>query len=357
MKEREPVTRRVLAAAGLAAAIAAVAPGVARAATRNVFVGGDGVVQNAPKQFSPNAFLRNSITVHVGDTVRWRFRGFHTVTVPARGKEPPPFVLPTSTLVSGALDAAGQPFWFNGQLPVLAPNPRAAAPTKGTTYDGRSLRNSGLPQGQNPKPYRLRFTRAGSFDYYCAVHPGMEGHVRVVSARRRVPTEAQNRAAATAELNRLAAQARTVAAAPAPAAGTVDLGRAPRGRRFTINAFFPSAITVKTGQSVQFTMAGQNPNEIHTVTLGPQTRAQLPFVTNTGTINPIAAYPSDPPTAFPPYTGVNHGNGFLNVGLRDNDAATALIPPSGAVQFNAVGTFQLKCLVHEGMDATVTVTP
>jgi plastocyanin len=185
----------------------------------------------------------------------------------------------------------------------------------------------------------------------------MEGHVRVVSAKRRVPTEAQNLRAANTELASLARQATQTAAQPAKGANIVDLGRAPAGRRFTINAFFPSAITVKVGQSVQFTMAGQNKNEIHTITLGPVTRAQLPFVTNTGIINPIAAYPSDPPTAFPPYTGANHGNGFLNAGLHDNDSATTTVPNSGAVQFATAGTFQLKCLVHDGMDATVTVTP
>jgi plastocyanin len=188
----------------------------------------------------------------------------------------------------------------------------------------------------------------------------MTGRVRVVSSRLRVPSEAQNRAAATTELNSLARQARTAAAAPAKGANIVDLGRAPAGRRFTINAFFPNAINVKVGSTVSFTMAGQNANEIHTITLvGSLTRAQLPFVDNQGNVNPEAAYPSDPPNAFPPYAGTNHGVGFLNAGLHDNDAATpaAQVPPNGAIQFNAAGTFQLKCLVHDGMDATVTVTP
>jgi plastocyanin len=106
-------------------------------------------------------------------------------------------------------------------------------------------------------------------------------------------------------------------------------------------------------------MAGQNPNEIHTITLGPLTRDQVPFVDQQGNINPEAAYPSDPPPAFPPYTGANHGNGFFNLGLHDNDSATppTVAGPTGAVTFAAPGTFQLKCLVHEGMDATVNVTP
>jgi plastocyanin len=185
----------------------------------------------------------------------------------------------------------------------------------------------------------------------------MTGRVRVVSSRRRVPSDAQNARAATTELNALARQARRTAAQPARAPLTVDLGRAPRGQRFTINAFFPSTINVKVGQTVQFTMAGQNPNEIHTITLGPLSRQQVPFVDNRGNVNPEAAYPSDPPTAFPPYTGANHGVGFLNAGLHDNDSATTTIPNTGAVTFAAAGTFQLKCLVHDGMDATVNVTP
>jgi plastocyanin len=352
------VTRRVIAAAGAVAAVAALAPSAAGAATRTVFVGGDGVVRNAPKQFSPNAFLRKTITVHVGDTVRWRFRGFHTVTVPARGKQPPAFAIPGAQKVSGVLDPAGQPFWFNGVLPTLAVNPQVAAPTKGTSYTGSSFRNSGLPSGANAQ-YRLRFTRTGTVTYYCAVHPGMTGRVRVVSSRRRVPSEAQNARAATTELNALARQARRTAAQPARAPLTVDLGRAPRGQRFTINAFFPSTINAKVGQTVRFTMAGQNPTEIHTITLGPLSRQQVPFVDNRGNVNPEAAYPSDPPPAFPPYTGANHGNGFFNLGLHDNDPATpaAQIGPTGAVTFAAAGTFQLKCLVHDGMDATVNVTP
>jgi plastocyanin len=348
------VTRRILAAACAAAVIAVIAPAVAGAATRNAFAGGDEVIRNAPAAFSPNAFLRRTMTVHVGDTVRWRFRGFHTVTFPVKGKQPPPFATPGQGTVSGQLDGAGQPFWFNGQLPPLNPNPAAVAPVAGRAYDGTKARSSGLP-ATPPKAYSLRFTRTGTFAYYCTVHPGMKGTVRVVGRRTRVPTEAQNRAAATAELAAIARQARTAAAKPTSAT-TVELGRAPRGQRFTINAFFPNNPTVKVGQTVTFTMAGQNATEIHTATLGPLTREQVPFLGQTG-INPIAAYPSDPPTAFPAYTGANHGNGFLNTGLVDNDSATTTIRNTAAVTFAAPGTFQLKCLVHPGMDATVTVTP
>lgn len=136
-------------------------------------------------------------------------------------------------------------------------------------------------------------------------------------------------ACAATELNRLVAQAKTAAAAPAKGPNVVDVGRAPAGRRFTINAFFPSRISVRAGSAVTFTMAGQNTTEVHTITVGAVSRQQVPFVTSTGVINPVAAYPSDPPNAFPPWLGVNHGNGFLNAGLHDNDPATTTIPNTG----------------------------
>lgn len=342
-------------AAGAALALVALSPTAAGAATRTAYAGGDGVVRNAPEHFSPNAFLRRTLTVHAGDTVRWPFRGFHTVTFPVRGEDPPAFVQPAPAKVTGVTDAAGQPLWFNNQLPALAPNPKAAAPAAGRNYDGSRYRNSGLPSFPNPRSYRLRFTKTGSFDYYCVVHPGMEGTVRVVSRRRRVPSEAQNRAAATSELNRLARAARRAANEDAPAANTVDVGRAPRDARFTINSFFPSTLSVKAGQPVAFTMAGQNTNEIHTVTFGPQAyRDAIEFIGPTG-VNPLAAYPSDPPPSLPPLTSTTHGNGFLNTGVLDNDSRTQQ-PNRAVITFATPGTYGYECVIHEGMDGTITVT-
>jgi plastocyanin len=350
------VPTRALAVAVAAAALAALTPAVAGAATRNAFAGGDEVVRNAPAQFSPNAFLRRTMTVHWGDTVRWRFRGFHTVTFPARGEDPPAFIAPGPTRVSGVNDAAGQPFWFNGQVPNLVLNPEGATPSAGVNYDGTRLRNSGLPTGNNPRPYRLKFTRTGTFDYYCVVHPGMEGRVRVVSNSRRVPTEQQNSAAATRELNRLVAVARRTAREDSSSAATVEVGRAPRDRRFTLNAFFPAQMSVKVGVPVTFTMSGQNPSEAHTVTFGPKAYTDSIEPLGPAGINPLAAYASDPPPTLPPLTPANHGNGFLNTGLLDNDSSTQQ-PNRAAVSFGAPGTYAYVCLLHPGMTGTITATP
>jgi plastocyanin len=355
------LSHRTLAAVLAAAAAAALTPSAASAATFTAFAGADGASPNPPAQFSPNGFFRRSLTIHVGDSVRWQFRGFHTVTFPARGQRAPDLLsVDPSAPVSGVNDGAGRPFWFNGQ-PSFGLNLQVAAPQGGTTVTGSKLVNSGLPTATPPKPFTARFTRAGTFTYVCAIHPGMRGTVRVVSPRRAIPTSRANDAVRTAEIASVARHARTTAAkaAPAPTAtgATVQVGRAPTGERFTINAFFPSNPTVRVGQTVAFTMAGQNSTEVHTVTFGPTPAVRhIPFVGPTG-VNAQAVYPSDPPTGpLPPYDGTNHGNGFLNSGVLDNIGASPL-PNVARVAFSKAGTYAFECVVHENMVGTVTVTP
>jgi plastocyanin len=355
------LSRRTLAAALAVAATAAVTPSAASAATHTVFAGAAGASPNPPAQYSANGFFRKTLTIHVGDSVRWQFRGFHTVTFPARGQAVPEFLgANPSAPVSGINDAAGRPFWFNGQ-PTFTPNPQVAAPQGGTTVTGSRLVNSGLPSGTPPKPFTARFTRAGTFGYVCAIHPGMRGTVRVVSQSRAIPTTRANDAARTGEIAAVTRHARETAAkpalAPTPTGGTVQVGRAPTAERFTIDAFFPSNINVRVGQTVAFTMAGQNANEAHTVTFGPTPAVRhIPFVGPTG-VNPQAVYPSDPPTApLPPYDGTNHGNGFLNSGVLDNIPPSPL-PNVARVAFSKPGTYPYECVIHEGMEGTVTVAP
>ena len=73
-----------------------------------------------------------------------------------------------SAKYSGINDAAGAPFWFNGQT-QLDLNPQGALPQGGKVENGSQLNGSGAPLGK-PKPYKLKFTKAGMFTYICVIH-------------------------------------------------------------------------------------------------------------------------------------------------------------------------------------------
>src|ERR1041384_7687484 len=104
-----------LAYAALAAAL--VLPASASAATKNVVAG---PLKASKGVFGGNAsgdvdgYSLRTVTVHVGDKVRWKFNGLHSVTFPKKGGSAMPFVIPDpgGAKYSGVNDAAGAPFWF-----------------------------------------------------------------------------------------------------------------------------------------------------------------------------------------------------------------------------------------------------
>ncbi|MCA1690230.1 MAG: hypothetical protein LC720_07325, partial [Actinobacteria bacterium] len=67
------------------------------------------------------------------------------------------------------------------------------------------------------------------------------------------------------------------------------------------------------------------------------------------------AFPSDPPPKLPPYTGANHGNGFLTGGILDNDPKSPP-PNSTTMTFAKPGTYHYECVIHAHMDGTMVVT-
>jgi plastocyanin len=353
------------AAAVLVAGVLGTA-GSAAAATKTV-VAGPPVTKapkGVPRDADVNVFYRRTVTIHAGDRVRWRINGFHTVTFPAKGDKPPGLGLPDpSRPVSGVNDAAGAPFWFNGQPSILF-NPAAAFPAGGKSYTGSKLTGSGAPLGNGaPKPFTLRFPKTGTYRYYCAIHlgnPDMRGTVRVVAKSRRIPSAAADRRAAAKEF---AASVRQIKVSDKATVSGDVVQAGMDSSRSTLLRFFPAAKTVKVGQSLTFRMSPRT-NEVHTVTFGSEA-ALKPLAD--GFIAPVpgtqslqfsaqAAYPSDRPPTLPPLTQALHGNGFLNTGILDRDAGTPN-PGEMKVTFAQAGTYRYMCLVHPEMVGQITVTP
>jgi plastocyanin len=352
---------RIRVAVVLGLAIALAAPAAAGAATKTVTMGAtpkQAKVLQQQLSSDANQFFRKTVTIRAGDAVRFLPFGFHNVDFPRRGGDPQPLVVPGAA-ASGQLDAAGVPFWFNGQ-PTLDLNPVVLKSNFGKTlrYTGEKAVNSGLPLVNKPKPFKVRFPRRGTFNYFCDVHPGMKGKVRVKRRSAAIPSKRADRRAVDKQVAQAVKAARKLREVDPPD-NTVLLGAADRsGVEFL--GMLPETLTVPVGTTVDFRMSAPS-FEIHTATFGPgdplkdpnSYLGQLTASFETPTFDPRATYPSEPPGTLASYTSTLHGNGFLNTGLLD--AVQSPLPASGRVTFGQAGSFTFICLIHPFMKGTVIV--
>jgi plastocyanin len=301
-----------------------------------------------------------------GDTVRFIPNNFHTVDLPGRRTTKLPVISAVGPTIAGSVDAAGAPFWFNG-LQNVGFTPALLRPAFGKTrtYSGRSAVLSGLPLANRPKPLSVRFTRPGRYRYFCDVHFGMTGIVRVVARSHRVPSAAADRKTLRRQEKATLRTAKALPTSTTPPANTIDVGLGGKGN-VSLFAFVPATLTVPHGTTVTFQIGVRT--ETHTATIGPGNPGdpsqsntylgQLETGFNQNPIDPRAAFPSDPPTTIAALTPTFHGNGFWNSGALDLDPGTpaTVIPNTRKVTFAAPGTYQVFCLIHPFMHGTITVT-
>src|SRR5262249_32729319 len=147
--------------------------------------------------------------------------------------------------VTGVNDAAGNPFWFDGQVPTLSLNPLLlpAGPTK-VNYDGTKRVESGFFLGNGSAPdLNVKFTKAGVFKVFCDIHYGMSATVAVLPKSKPLPTAAQDnqalRGQALADVKALKAAAKIKTPA-----NTVSVGLAGPGGA-ELFGMFPSTLRVK----------------------------------------------------------------------------------------------------------------
>jgi plastocyanin len=339
-------------------AIALATPCAAQAAVKSVNMGTNKAQQTLlqPNGADANAFFPSNVAVHVGDSVRFVPTNFHSVHFFGRSGKLTPTFLPSGKLVEGAADAAGAPFFFNG-LPEFVTNGALFAPPgkfgKTLVTDGSKEIESGLPTARKPKPMTVRFTKAGLQTYYCDLHPGMKGTVRVQPRSRPVPSAAADAKRVKAQAAGAVAVSKTFKSLKPPA-NTVYVGAAGKGGT-ELFGFAPSKLTVPVGTTVTFTVP-KGSFETHTASTGPGDPDKAP----TSYLGAIAAgqddqrlvYPSDPPPAAA-LTPLLHGNGFWTSGALDAVTASPL-PASSAVTFAEAGTYEFYCLIHTFMHGTIT---
>lgn len=262
-------------------------------------------------------FYPNSITIDEGDTVTWRDSTAepHTVSIPPPGQMPP----------------AGPP----------------QAPVGGATFDGSAYVSSGFMQPG--VAYSVKFTKAGTYTYYCLIHqPEMAGTIVVQAAGSALPkSQVEYSAAAQADLTvDISAGAASVSTFPFTNGGLhLAAGISPglasgSPSQSTVMRFLDSTslnnqpvnVTVHVGDSVAWT--NESNNSPHTVTF------------------PVAGQtpPPGPPDGPPAGTSTYDGSTLTSSGV---------MPPGSSytLQFIKAGTYTYYCLFHsgEGMTGTVTV--
>jgi plastocyanin len=350
--------RRLLSLSALVASVAALTcASAASAHTVTVYAGGAGKwAQSLQHKYGAgiDSFLINKVVINAGDTVEWNGAslagGFHTVDIPTPHGADLALITPTGQKVSGAADAAGNPFWFNG-FPSLGFNPALFKMQGGTSYNGTSRIDSGLPTGKVSN-FKVKFLTPGVFKYYCDVHPGMGGVVIVKHKHATIPTAKQNATELAAEEGSYVKAAKLALKTKVPA-NEVSLGQSGAGG-LEIFAMFPATLTIKAGTTVKFFMSAQS-REVHTATFGAAPYVNTLASSFTGPAPaPAALYPSDAP-GHVVVTPTSHGNGFANTGALTQDPKT----PStafGAITFTTPGTYNYECLVHPFMRGSIVVT-
>jgi plastocyanin len=294
-----------------------------------------------------NAFLPRTVTVSVGDTVMWRFLGFHTVTF--LGNNPPPDLFVPGP---GPGELSAGPAFFPIPFP---PAPGAA------TYDGSGVLSSGTPSeegGAETPPFAVTFTRPGTYTYVCLVHPGQTGTVVVLPAGSSLPeTPDAVTARGDAELATLRAALQQVEQGARPGSATVGSATVQTvsvGLSTAFGAslmrFVPGNVTVRRGDVIAFVNADSLAPHTVTFTSGA---APPPLFTPRG-LQPnglpllVATADVAGPVGGTTYTG----QGYLNSGL--------MLPGQGfVVRIDAPpGTYEYICIIHValGMRGTITVT-
>jgi plastocyanin len=364
------VHRSLTLAITAAAVCGLTVPAAASAASKTVFMGAP-VRKNpagVPKDGELNQYFPKTVAIHAGDSVRFTVAGFHLVNFPKQGEAPPPLAeLDTTHPATGVKDAAGAAYWFNGQGTPVLPAIVSLGSGSGKAYTGAAPVGSGFPTGENPKPFVVKFPKAGSYTYFCVLHPGMKGTVtvkpksaKVASAKADAARVAKQVAAGFATLkalDRTKAPANTVVAGPDASNGA------------SLFRFTPANLATKVGTPITLTMS-DGTREDHTFTFAKNVKAagkvaDAQFIgplPGTGTagpptlrFDPVWTYPSEAPGTPVAIDGANHGDGFVNSGVLDGSAATPF-PQKLTVSFTKPGTYTYFCAIHTNMTGKITVS-
>jgi plastocyanin len=252
-------------------------------------------------------FMPEAVSVEVGETVTWEWQGAepHSVTFLAPGQELPP---------PGSDES------------LFAPTPPTGP------YDGTSFVNTGLLplSPEAPPPFEMTFATAGTFPYYCVIHPLMTGELTVV--------EAGGDADTPAEVAERRAEERDEWLEDGRAAKAALVDAEPKSTEHAdILAFAPTPAEAEPGDTVTFV---NNSGAPHTASFFGEGAEPIN--------NPLDPRVGEPAPGPSPQSLA--AAGFFNTGLLPPNAPPDAAPPEAVRSFSFVvpeaGTYSYVCLLH-----------
>ncbi len=179
-------------------------PRVASAATKNVVAGPPikKAPAGVPKDGDVNQFFPSAVKVHAGDSVKFSIAGFHLINFPKKGQPAPPLAIPDTTHpATNVLDAAGAPYWFNGQGTPVIPAIVGLGSGSGKSYTGANELGSGFPAGNGRRSRSSSSSpRPAATPTTAPLHAGMKGKITVVAKSKPAPSAKADAARAKAQL-------------------------------------------------------------------------------------------------------------------------------------------------------------
>lgn len=281
------------------------------------------------------AFLPASVTVKTGSTVKWTAPGPepHTITFLPAGQTPP--------------------------TPDKPENAALRAETKAGAYDGtQTLGTTIIPTSAKAETFEVSFPKAGDFTYYCIIHPGMEGSVKVVDDDASADTQADiDERADTEEAKWLKegrdakkalvdAPVKKTANADGSTTWTVEMGT--NTKHTAILAFQPVNAAVKAGDKVTFVNNSADP---HTASF--KGAGSLPA--NPESTEAMTASPGKSPQTL-------NATGVFNSGWLPPNVPPGAGPPEAVRSYTyvvpAAGEYAYICILHapSGMGGTIKAT-
>ena len=316
-----------------------------------VLVGGEAKFDDQGGTWQFLRFYPENITVNVGDTIIWKINSTdpHTVLIDMPGETVPLFYIPEGV--------GSQRMILNG-LAVFA------GPTIGSAkFNGEGLVSSGQLSKEPvfPKEYNITFTKAGTFEYYCALHRLMKGKVTVQPAGTPYPKTLAQIDTEVASLliedmqSTLKAEPeiKNVSTHPGPNGTIVHEVKMGYGDgHIALHKFIPSDLTIYAGDSVEWT---QNEMDApHTVTFTSGGKVPIPVLAEPQQKGPPTLI-INPEMLTPAGSTTYNGTGYFNSGIMWGTSWPIPGLHNYSLTFDTSGTYEYISLWAQNMSGQITV--